>query len=61
VLEGGYDLGALGRSVVETVGALTVPSAAPADGDLRLHPLTAAAATRAAAHWPALRGVAGRA
>ena len=61
VLEGGYDLGALGRSVVETVGALTVPSAAPADGDLPLHPLTAAAATRAAAHWPALRGVAGRA
>jgi acetoin utilization deacetylase AcuC-like enzyme len=54
VLEGGYDLGALARSLVvtlEAVGSLEAP-AAPA---LPMHPLALRARERlAGGHWPAL-------
>jgi acetoin utilization deacetylase AcuC-like enzyme len=55
VLEGGYDPGALARSVAATLEAL----AAPAEGELveaPLHPLARAAAQRLAGRWPALAG-----
>jgi acetoin utilization deacetylase AcuC-like enzyme len=53
VLEGGYELGVLSRCVVaglEVLGA----QAAPAVGDVALHPLAAAAQERLAAYWPTL-------
>jgi acetoin utilization deacetylase AcuC-like enzyme len=53
VLEGGYDLEALSRSVVRTLdvfGAAVAPAADPA---LALHPLAAQAARRLADRWPA--------
>jgi acetoin utilization deacetylase AcuC-like enzyme len=53
ILEGGYDLGALSRSVARTLEVLGAPEAPPAP-DLPLHPAAAAAATRLAARWPAL-------
>jgi acetoin utilization deacetylase AcuC-like enzyme len=52
VLEGGYELGALARSVAATlavVGAADVP--APVDG-LAVHPLAVDAARRLERHWP---------
>ncbi len=53
VLEGGYALGPLARSVAVTLEGLggAVP-AAPAAADV--HPLAAAAVERAREHWPAL-------
>ena len=54
VLEGGYDLGALSRGVVETlaVAGAEVPPAVPA---VAVHPIAAAAVERLArGHWPAL-------
>ncbi len=53
VLEGGYDLDALARSVVATLEVLGAPSPPP-DPGLALDPLAAAAAAAAARHWPAL-------
>jgi acetoin utilization deacetylase AcuC-like enzyme len=57
VLEGGYELGALARSVAATLEALGA-DAAPAAGGVPLHPLTAEARERAARYWPALGGAA---
>ena len=52
VLEGGYELGALARSVAATLEvAAAVPGGAP---DLERHPLAADALGRLARWWPAL-------
>ena len=53
VLEGGYELGALSRSVVATLEAV---GAAPGAGapEVALHPLAERAQERLAAYWPAL-------
>ena len=52
VLEGGYELGALSRSVAAT---LEVAAAQPGDApELELHPLAGAALGRLAQWWPAL-------
>jgi acetoin utilization deacetylase AcuC-like enzyme len=53
VLEGGYALGALGRGVAATMGAL-VDGQADA-GSYELTPLAASAARRVGEFWPALR------
>ena len=53
VLEGGYDLAALSRSVVLTLEVLGAPGA-PSLPDVALHPLALRAQERLAAHWPAL-------
>ncbi|MEJ7797678.1 MAG: histone deacetylase [Solirubrobacteraceae bacterium] len=54
VLEGGYDLGALARSVVITLEAVG-GAQAPRVADVALHPLAAQARERLArGHWPAL-------
>jgi acetoin utilization deacetylase AcuC-like enzyme len=54
VLEGGYALGALARSVAATMGALAAhPSAAAAAGD-GVVPIARAARERLARWWPAL-------
>jgi acetoin utilization deacetylase AcuC-like enzyme len=53
VLEGGYDLGALERGVLATLGAISAPEPAP-PADRSVHPLAAAARERLAARWPAL-------
>jgi acetoin utilization deacetylase AcuC-like enzyme len=55
VLEGGYALGALGRSVVTTLEALGSPGA-PAGGEGSGGPLVSSAVARLAAWWPGLRG-----
>ena len=52
VLEGGYDLGALSRSVVATLEA--VGAEAPAVPHVALHPLALRAQERLATYWPAL-------
>jgi acetoin utilization deacetylase AcuC-like enzyme len=52
VLEGGYDLGALGRSVVATLEVLGADDVTAADPGLALHPLAAEARERAARYWP---------
>ncbi|HYB25681.1 MAG TPA: histone deacetylase [Solirubrobacteraceae bacterium] len=53
VLEGGYDLNALARSVVATLAALQEPVAVPdIDGDVS--PVVAQARERLAQWWPAL-------
>ena len=56
VLEGGYALGALARSVTATMGELTPEVAADADGvqELGVSPLAAEARERLARWWPAL-------
>jgi acetoin utilization deacetylase AcuC-like enzyme len=54
VLEGGYDLGALARSVVATLAALSADRVGAGDG-AALHPLTEEAIERAAGYWPGLR------
>ena len=56
VLEGGYDLGALARSVAGTLEMLT---SADTFDDPEVHPLTASAAAAFAERWPALRAVSG--
>jgi acetoin utilization deacetylase AcuC-like enzyme len=53
VLEGGYDLGALTRSLVRTLEVFGADVAPPADDTLALHPLAAQAARRLADRWPA--------
>jgi acetoin utilization deacetylase AcuC-like enzyme len=53
VLEGGYDLAALSRSVVATLEVLGAP-AAPAAPDVAMDPLALRAQERLAAYWPAL-------
>ena len=53
VLEGGYDLGSLSRSVARTLDVLGAAEAPPAP-DLPVHPGAAEAASRLAARWPAL-------
>jgi acetoin utilization deacetylase AcuC-like enzyme len=52
VLEGGYALGALARSVVATLEE--VASDAPPPPDVELHPEAEAALARLARYWPAL-------
>jgi acetoin utilization deacetylase AcuC-like enzyme len=54
VLEGGYDLGALARSVAGTLEVLTTDVTFD---DPDVHPLTASAAEAFAERWPALRAV----
>jgi acetoin utilization deacetylase AcuC-like enzyme len=54
VLEGGYDLGALARSVVATLEALASDDV-PAGGETALHPLTEQAIERASSYWPGLK------
>jgi acetoin utilization deacetylase AcuC-like enzyme len=53
VLEGGYDLSALSRSVVVTLEALGAPDA-PALSQVPLDPLALRAQERLATYWPAL-------
>jgi acetoin utilization deacetylase AcuC-like enzyme len=53
VLEGGYALGALARSVAATMGQLT-PSPPPVDGTVELEPAADEALTRLARWWPRL-------
>jgi acetoin utilization deacetylase AcuC-like enzyme len=53
VLEGGYELGALARSVVATMEELAAPGPRP-DVDLAVHPVTREAIDRVSAFWPAL-------
>ena len=52
VLEGGYDLGALARSMAALMPAL-VDEAAPSADPVELHPLAAQALERLTAYWPA--------
>jgi acetoin utilization deacetylase AcuC-like enzyme len=56
VLEGGYDLAALARSVAATLEVLGA-DAPPADPEIPVHPLAADAAASVARHWPAVAGV----
>jgi acetoin utilization deacetylase AcuC-like enzyme len=53
VLEGGYDLGALARSVARVLEVFGAPSA-PAAPELPVHPSSASLSARLAAHWPTL-------
>ena len=53
VLEGGYELGALSRSVVATLEVLGAPDT-PAVPEVALDPLAQQAQERLAAYWPAL-------
>ena len=52
VLEGGYDLGALSRSLCEALEAFT-SAEPPSPPDLPVHPLAAETAERLAPRWPA--------
>jgi len=54
VLEGGYDLGALSRSMAALMPVL-VAEQTPAPEDLPVHPLAARALARLAPYWPGLR------
>ena len=53
VLEGGYDLGALSRSMAALMPVL-VDETTPAAGDVERHPLAAAALERLGPYWPGL-------
>ena len=53
ILEGGYELRALARSVAATLEVLAAPSP-PADPGIELDALAVEAATRASRHWPVL-------
>ena len=55
VLEGGYEVGALARSLVEVL-AVAGAAEEPAAVDLPVHPLAARARGRLAGRWPALPG-----
>jgi acetoin utilization deacetylase AcuC-like enzyme len=55
VLEGGYELGALARSLVAVLEVAGGADEAPAV-DVDVHPLAAQALERLAGTWPALRG-----
>jgi acetoin utilization deacetylase AcuC-like enzyme len=52
VLEGGYDLEALSRSLVRTLEVFGAPTAPAASETLPMHPLAAQAARRLADRWP---------
>lgn len=54
VLEGGYELGALTRGLRTTLTVSGADAAPPADPDLAVHPLAAAARDRVGAFFPAL-------
>jgi acetoin utilization deacetylase AcuC-like enzyme len=54
VLEGGYELSALARSVAATLEVLAA-DAAPPESEVPLHPLTAEALERASEYWPGLK------
>jgi acetoin utilization deacetylase AcuC-like enzyme len=54
VLEGGYDVEALARSVVRTLEVAGADDVPAADPSLDLHPHAAEAASRLSARWPAL-------
>ena len=54
VLEGGYDLGALARSVSATLDVLAADEV-PAEEDVPVHPLTEQAIARASSYWPGLK------
>jgi len=54
VLEGGYDVDALARSLVAVLEVLGADAAPPADGALLRHPHASAALGRLAARWPSL-------
>jgi acetoin utilization deacetylase AcuC-like enzyme len=56
VLEGGYDLDALARSVAEVLDVLGAPGALVEPASLAEHPLAAQARARLAQWWPALAG-----
>jgi len=56
VLEGGYELGALARSVAATLEVLAADAPPPA-GEVPVHPVAAEAAARVARDWPAVAGV----
>lgn len=58
VLEGGYELGALARSVAATMEELADPTPGPAV-EIDVHPLAAEAATRLTRYWPQLSGALG--
>ena len=53
VLEGGYDLGALSRSLCDVLATFAADDA-PARPELPFHPLAAAAQRRLAERWPVL-------
>ncbi len=53
VLEGGYDLGALARSMAALMPVL-VADATPAAQPVELHPVAASALERLSAYWPGL-------
>ncbi len=55
VLEGGYALSALARSVIATLEALTAPLGGPSAEKTGVAPLAAAARKRLAPLWPQLR------
>jgi acetoin utilization deacetylase AcuC-like enzyme len=55
LLEGGYDLGALSRSLCDVLDVFSADDA-PAAPSLELHPLAAEAQARLAVSWPALAG-----
>jgi acetoin utilization deacetylase AcuC-like enzyme len=59
VLEGGYSLPALARSVAVTLEALAAPPAPP-DAGREVHPLARDALARLSARWPALRSAGAR-
>jgi acetoin utilization deacetylase AcuC-like enzyme len=54
VLEGGYDLRALARSLVASLGVLTADAAPAAPAGLAVDPLAAATLERLRPRWPAL-------
>jgi acetoin utilization deacetylase AcuC-like enzyme len=58
VLEGGYDLRALARSVAATLSVLSAADPS-GNGGVALHPLTEEALARAEPYWPGLRSLAG--
>ena len=58
VLEGGYDLEALARSVTATLSVLAAADPS-GNGEVALHPLTEEALARAEPYWPGLRTSAG--
>ena len=53
VLEGGYDVGALSRSLLRTLEVWGADVAPAPDDALAMHPLAAQAARRLADRWPA--------
>jgi acetoin utilization deacetylase AcuC-like enzyme len=56
VLEGGYDLGAIARSLTAVAGVLAAADA-PDPGTVPVHPLAADAARRLTPWWPGLPGI----